>query len=190
LVDLLMVAATQVLLYPWLYWFPAGLPFLKLGETVYDEKFPVCRMPAFQMGLLVSWRTRLEQASQVRMRNSRMLQEQLPPPVRNCILSKNNESPALRLPVLMPTMQAKVAMCRRAREQGLGVSGLYPATIANVPELRADIQSKEFPGAETIVSRLVTLPVHRYVNEQDMDRIVKAMEQAWGEDQQSQPTAS
>ena len=40
LANWLVVAVTQLLIDPSRYWFPAGLPFLKLGETKFYTDFP------------------------------------------------------------------------------------------------------------------------------------------------------
>ena len=183
-VELLAVVATRVLLHPLLYWLPAGLPFLGLGETKYDETFPIYRMSNLGAGLLFSWKSRLDRANRSRFHNSRLFLERLPASVHMHVVSKSRESAPLRLPLLMPSAQAKATMCRMAHEQGLGVSALYPATIAKIPELTSMFQSKEYPGAEAVVSRLVTIPVHQYVTEQDVDRIVKAIDRSWSGTQQ------
>jgi hypothetical protein len=54
LTNWLEVAATQFLINPSRYWFPAGLPFLKLGETKFYTDFPITRMDPVRAGLLLS----------------------------------------------------------------------------------------------------------------------------------------
>jgi perosamine synthetase len=44
---------------PSLFWFPKFLPFLKLGETIYDPNFIIRKMSPFQAGLIKNWKTKL-----------------------------------------------------------------------------------------------------------------------------------
>ena len=53
-------------IHPLLYWLPAGLPFLRLGETVYYTDFPMYRMDEVRAHQLQGWDRRLAQANQER----------------------------------------------------------------------------------------------------------------------------
>lgn len=182
--NTLSVVATKVLLNPMLYWLPAGLPFLGLGETKYYSDFPLCRMDGMRAGLLSSWRNRLEESNRYRIQLGRLFQRRLPSFAQIGRVSQS-ESAYLRLPLLMPTAQQKAAFCLMAKEYGLGVSASYPAPISKIPEIASKYQSKRFPGAEALASRMVTLPLHRYVTEDDVDRIAKAVGRFYGEIQES-----
>ena len=51
--------ALMVLAHPWLFWLPRSMPFLKLGETLFEPHFPMLRMSALQAGLARNWRKKL-----------------------------------------------------------------------------------------------------------------------------------
>ena len=57
--TLVEAAMMTVFLRPSLYWMPAALPFLGLGETVYETDFTLARLSGAQAGLLRDWRERL-----------------------------------------------------------------------------------------------------------------------------------
>jgi dTDP-4-amino-4,6-dideoxygalactose transaminase len=181
LANALAVVATKVLLHPMLYWLPAGLPFLGLGETKYSLDFPVCRMDGVRAGFLSSWRSRLEESNRCRIKIHQLFRKRLP----SCAHIIDSMSPDqlayLRLPLLMRTAQQKVELCFIAKEYGLGVSASYPAPVSMIPEVASGHQSQRFPGAEALAARLVTLPLHRYVTEDDVDRIAMAISRFSGE---------
>lgn len=170
--NFLSVLATKWLLQPNMYWVPAGLPFLGLGETIFYPDFPVHRMDGIRMALLLSWKNRLERSNTNRAEVARRMIEQLPLSGRTAQVSES--APWLRLPVLMPTSEDKRALCQVAQQKGLGISGLYPAPISEIPELRTRFAQDHYPGARTLAERLVTLPTHCYVSDRDIERICAA----------------
>ncbi len=52
--------AMMIFTNPRLFWLPRAMPFLRLGETLFDPSFPILRMSGFQAGLGRNWRTRLQ----------------------------------------------------------------------------------------------------------------------------------
>jgi dTDP-4-amino-4,6-dideoxygalactose transaminase len=181
LANALTVVATKALLHPLLYWLPAGLPFLGLGETKYSLDYPVCRMDGMRAGLLSSWRSRLEESNQCRIKTHQLFRKRLSPVAHILDTRSSDQSVYLRLPLLMPTAQQKAALCLIAKDYGLGVSASYPAPVSMIPEVAYGHQSQRFPGAEVLAARLVTLPLHRYVTEDDVDRIAMAVSRFSGE---------
>ena len=180
LANALTVVATKMLLHPLLYWLPAGLPFLGLGETKYSLDYPVCRMDGMRAGLLSSWRSRLEESNRCRIKTNRLFRRRLPSFFETRAAGLADHSTYLRLPLLLPTAQQKAALCLSAKNYGLGVSAFYPAPVSMIPEVAAKFQSQRFPGAEALAARLVTLPLHRYVTENDVDRIATAVSRLSG----------
>jgi perosamine synthetase len=146
----------SVFINPRFYWLPAGLPFLGLGETVYDPQFSMTRMPATAFGALRRWRARLEAANQARESVSdawaRELDVRMP-----------HQRALLRFPLLASSYDERAVLLDRARSRGLGASRMYPTAIHRIPALRGRFGDQRFPGADTLASRLITLPTHEYV---------------------------
>lgn len=185
LANAIAVLATKALIHPRLYWLPAGLPFLGLGETKYDPKFPVYRMDGLRAGLLTSWKKRLEESNACRAETRRLFQSKLSARVERPIVGRSAQSVQLRFPVFMPSAGQKAAIGSVSREEGLGVSAMYPEPVSRIPVLYAENPSKRFMGAETLAARLVTLPLHQYVSASDVERIAHAVNRLSGSDAES-----
>ena len=166
-------------IHPALYWLPAGLPFLRLGETKFHTDFPMYRMDEVRAHQLQGWERRLALANQERAARAGWLIDGLDLHRRGIRPITGKEAIYLRLPVLLRDRETKEAVCRQSREVGAGLSPNYPATIQEIPELSGRVTSLTYPGAQEIVDRLVTLPTHQFVKEQDRVRINRILEN-WG----------
>ncbi|HJT21820.1 MAG TPA: DegT/DnrJ/EryC1/StrS family aminotransferase [Nitrospira sp.] len=158
-------------IHPSLYWFPAGLRFLGLGETKFYTDFPVLRMDGVRAGLMRGWVERLAEANRNRAACAGRLIAALELPQQGAKSVSGKSGVYLRLPVLMADRKAKEMVCNLSREYGAGVSPNYPATIQDIPELVGRIAVRACPGAQEVVERLVTLPTHRFVKQQDVRKL-------------------
>ncbi len=162
-------------IHPLLYWLPAGLPFLRLGETQFYTDFPIYRMDEVRAHQLQGWERRVALANQERAARAGWLIAGLDLHRRGITPITGKEAIYLRLPVLLRDRETKEAVCRQSREEGAGVSPNYPATIQEIPELAGRLASRKCVGAQEVIDRLVTLPTHQFVKERDrlkMDRVL------------------
>jgi perosamine synthetase len=171
LMNLFSALGMRLLLDPLLYWFPAGLPFLKLGETKFYDDFPLNRLGGVRAGLLWSWKERLEQSNSARRRAARGFMERLAPGIRVIQSPLGAKTIYLRLPVMMANKQAKEKLCNISKENGFGISALYPTAIQAIRELTGSLERTDFPAATMVAERLVTLPVHPLVRREDREKI-------------------
>lgn len=168
----LEVALTKVLISPSLYWLPAGLPFLKLGETKFYTEFPIARLDPVRAGLLRHWKRRLAKSTTSRVANSEQILRSLAQlNVHTIKPSEGGQSVYLRLPMLMRSKQEKDAVCRTSSDQGLGISPLYPTSLQQINELRDTLLCQDVPQSTMIAERLITLPTHELVSVSDIVRI-------------------
>ncbi|MBK8277163.1 MAG: DegT/DnrJ/EryC1/StrS family aminotransferase [Nitrospira sp.] len=165
----------RIFIHPALYWFPAGLPFLGLGETKFYTDFQMFRMDDVRAHLLTGWQRRLARANQGRSSRARWLVEGLDLARKGVQPIMGEGSLFLRLPVLVRDREAKEAVCRLSHEQGAGLSPNYPATVQDIPELAGQLAGRRYPGAQEVVDRLVTLPTHQFVSEQDRLKIDRVL---------------
>jgi len=75
------------------------------------------------------------------------------------------------LPLWSPRAVRAELLDRSARR--LGVASAYPLPLVRLPQfavycVNAD---EQFPGAELLAGRLITLPTHELLNEADLQRI-------------------
>jgi len=162
LAELVRLAVMAAFIRPNLYWLPASLPFLRLGETIFPGDVVLQRLSAMQAGLLHSWRERLAESNHIRSENAADFSRRLSlrPP-------RGHRHPYLRLPVLAATPASRTRIFDMSRRQGLGMSVGYPATINQVPQLRGYFDAGRFPGAAKLAEQLLTIPTHNWVEERD-----------------------
>jgi dTDP-4-amino-4,6-dideoxygalactose transaminase len=154
------LAVMGVFLRPELYWFPAGLPFLGLGETVYSTEFSITRLPAVGAGILREWRRRLERSNARRQQHVATLTASITQGRARV------SGPLLRFPVLARECRDRDALLAAGRR--LGVTRMYPGPIHEIAELRSRFPGQRFPGAEALAETLVTLPTHPLVAASDL----------------------
>jgi len=175
----LEVALMHVLIRPSTYWFPCGLPFLKLGETKFYHDFPTVRMDRIRAEFLANWRTRLSRITLSRSDITSRLVRSLNESVPHLIFPRSEYgSVHLRLPVLMKSSEQKRRLCALSKQRGLGISPCYPAPVQDIPELQSTLRGIDAMGASMLAECLVTLPTHGYVTDRDVRRIVAAVKEA------------
>jgi len=149
---------------PSLYGIPASLPFLGLGETTYKEPWqPTGMSTGPAAALLVNWEPskreeegRRRYASEWSMRNRRECSN-AHPPARPPARPAEVWSGFLRAPTLTET-----AVTNSGRHDN-GIMRGYPNVLAELAPVRERLQTKEpLPGADTLVTQLVTGPSHRW----------------------------
>jgi dTDP-4-amino-4,6-dideoxygalactose transaminase len=167
--------ALVVLNHPRVFLLPRSMPFLKLGQTIYDPHFPILRMSSFQAGLAIRWRQKLFAMRTVRRRNvARWLA---------LLAGRKGHSPSgpplalLRFPVRIGDSSERERVLRRSAEAGLGIMPAYPGNIASIPELDGTIPDGPFPASEQWARELVTLPTHSYLTDKDASRIMELLSQ-------------
>jgi dTDP-4-amino-4,6-dideoxygalactose transaminase len=168
-------------IHPLLYWLPAGLPFLRLGETKFYTEFPIYRMDEVRAHQLQGWERCLALANQERAARAGWLIDGLDVHRRDIRPIMGKEAIYLRLPVLLRDRETKEAVCRQSREVGAGLSPNYPDTIQDIPELSGRIATRTCPGAKDLVNRLVTLPTHQFVTEVDRLKICRILGSRWND---------
>ena len=158
------IVLLELFIRPSLYWFPAGLRFLRLGETFFYRDFPIKKLSGMQAGVLTGWRARLENSNEARKRHARGLIDALK-------LDRPRDAAYLRLPVLAQNREMGERLLARSREKGLGLSAMYPTEVTEIPEIKEQFCGVGFPVAHDVASRLLVLPTHPLLTEVDLDRI-------------------
>jgi dTDP-4-amino-4,6-dideoxygalactose transaminase len=169
LTDLKNIASLflmSLFIHPALYWLPASLPFLKLGQTIFDRDFPVKRLSGSKAGILRHWRCRLETSNEARKNISSSLRAYL-----GTEKPENGEVPLLRFPVICATQDDRDDHFARLRDIGMGASKMYPGPVTEIPEISDIFTGSKFPGAKALSGRLLTVPTHYLVHIRDIERI-------------------
>ncbi len=161
--------ATQLLIHPALYWFPAGLPFLRLGETILPDHVTVTRLSRAGRGLAREWKRRVEEGNDHRARIGAHYSRRL-----GLDWGKGEELPYLRFPILVNDPGVRQRILGRSHERGLGIAPMYPVSIdalEGVPRSPGGC-----PRAADVARSLLTLPTHHFVTDRDSEAIVAALQ--------------
>jgi len=163
--------ALKLLGSPWLYWLPQSLPWLHLGETIFDPDFRLQTFSGFQAGLSRSWQMRLDTFRRQRRHNASDWAElatigalhPYPPAVTNADL--------IRFPLLCSDEAQRRQLLQTSAQHGLGLAPVYPQAIGDIDVLQGHCSGGPYPQARHLVRRLLTLPIHPLVTARDRQRI-------------------
>jgi dTDP-4-amino-4,6-dideoxygalactose transaminase len=168
----LVTAAAQWLLgRPALYALPSGLPFLRLGDTVYRPPTAPRAMSRVSRAILGVTLTRADQEGAVRRAHAARLHAALAGNKREWVPSISADAQAgyLRFPIVLPPSALERARAARS----LGIMPGYPRPLAYLPGFgsRAELPHGKPVGAEHLARHLFTLPTHSLLSERDLVRL-------------------
>lgn len=163
-------AAMTFFTHPPLFWIPRCMPFLRLGETLFEPDFPMLRMSSFQAGLTANWRERLQSMRDARRTNVRRWMELLEETGNRGICSHLLPQPLglLRFPIRVRDSEKRKTLLHESANKGVGVMSVYPESINRLTELRGEIPAQACPVAESCARELVTLPTHPFLTQKDV----------------------
>jgi dTDP-4-amino-4,6-dideoxygalactose transaminase len=171
----------MLFLHPLLFWIPRSIPFLRLGETLFELHFPMLKMSSFQAGLARNWQKRVEALRDARKKSVdrwiAVLEKGRVPGQR--ILASRSRG-LLRFPIRLGDQKKRESLLRESYRRGLGIMPLYPTSVNAIPELSETIRDGMFPVAESIARELVTLPTHAYLTDDDVTEIGALVSRALG----------
>ncbi len=182
--ELLTTVVMKIFIRPGLYWFPSGLPSLRLGETIFYRDFAVTRLSGMKAGLLRNWGKRLEETNKVRRSTSGYF-------IRLLGLGPDGggDLPYLRLPLLAGSEEQRDRIYSESRAKGLGISLMYPTPVSEIKEIREEFSGRKYPGASLTAKRLLTIPTHQYLTDGDRTAIVELLKRHLAERPAGAPPA-
>lgn len=169
--DFVQLAMMTIFIRPSLYWIPSAVPALRLGETIFPDDVAVQRMTGLKAGLLCGWKSRLARANRVRSATAADFAERL-------AVAALGAHPYLRLPLSACSVESKRRLHAESKARGLGLSAAYPTPISDIPQVRARINGQQYPSAQRVAERLLTIPTHQWVNENDKRAIAALWHEA------------
>lgn len=176
---LLKMMSYSLLLHPRRFWIPNSLPFLKLGTTEFNPCFKVQGLHPLSAALLAPLVKDLESINRVRRSNAEAIRNGLQGKDEFALPSPagNSEPTFVRFPVIARDAITRDRAIARLRSVGIGATRFYPSAICDIPGIERHMSTQEFhrARAEDLSRRLLTLPVHPFVEPQDIERIVEVM---------------
>lgn len=178
--SLAKVTLYSLFVHPYLYWIPNSLPFLRLGETKFVSQFEtrsMCRYQAALGKILVFLSDSLNQG---RARNSRFLIERLTHCTDNpsfFIPGDDFPIPYLRLPVILVSPNLRERILSELVGKGIGATRMYGVALPRIAGVSPHLfEVAEYPNAEYIAARLLTLPVNSLVTQKDVETVIGVFE--------------
>jgi len=173
------ITAYSAFLRPRLYWLPDKMPFLKLGQTVFNEHFTSGNLSKIQKCAGAVLFPGLEKINLIRSRKAKIICEAILGDNRYQVpgYGAENSPIYLRLPVLAENRNARDRLIDSLQQAGIKSSSMYPSTIRKIEGIDKYLADREddFEGAEAVVDRLFTLPTHHYVNIGDIERMIDCL---------------
>lgn len=156
--DLLLLKAQWLFGRPSLYWIPAALPFLGLGETTYHRPKPIGGISTLAAGVL----NRVLPMVPAEVTRRRANAERLEVRFGGRQLPAGWQAGWLRFPNVR---QHTAGESLTSHNVALGVMGGYPLALSDLQGFGTRRLNREaaFPGARILAERLVTIPTHRFV---------------------------
>ena len=173
------IVLAALFLRPRLYWLPASLPFLGIGETHFEPDFSIDKLTRMQIDMVIAKLNELETINSIRINNARRLAMGLIESTRFQIpgWAQDRKTIYLRLPVLCADAGQRNRAIQLLRKQGISASPMYPSSIRRIPGIEpylADM-ADDFIGAESVVNRLLTLPTHPYLTAAHVKNILSCL---------------
>jgi dTDP-4-amino-4,6-dideoxygalactose transaminase len=159
---------------PYLYRFPSVVPFLHLGETKCEIEFSSEQMSTIQKIVAVAQLYEADSRTCIFHKNSELWCDQLKDlelilPVKVRARPELQISP-IRFPVIFPSSKIRDKAYRQLRRCGLGASCSYPHILSDFMELKSHCINLDAPRAKDIATRIMTLPVHGYLQASDVTK--------------------
>jgi perosamine synthetase len=182
---LLRAAAQCALGDPLMFAVPSAMPWLHIGQTRYNPAGPPAAMARASVRLLERSLAAAEHETAIRRNNAGALVAALAglavervPAHPHAVRPVPEGKPGyLRFPVRISQGWRGFADPARARRSGIAPA--YPATLADLPAVRERLTLPSgvwrWPGAETLVRELVTLPTHSLVTNGDREETIDVL---------------
>jgi len=173
--DFIKLTIYTILLRPWLYWIPAKMPGLGLGQTEYTTDYPISLYNHHMKGLAEVLFNDIDTITSTRKNNYQRLQDAAAQASQlQAIQPINTAEPAyLRLPIIFDTNTSREAFIKLANKHGISATISYPQSLADLSEIQgfATVHNDHAEGGRFIASHIVTIPTHGYMSDRDIDSI-------------------
>ena len=175
----------SIFLHPRLYWIPQHLPFLKLGDTIFNLNFKIKRMDAFTSVLGIVMIEHIAKITMIRAKKEGLIFQKLSSFRDYFLTNGQNTSHLLRFPLLMKNKQQKELVLSELKRGGVGATGLYPAPLNLFKDTKKYFHGNDhYKNAQSFSERILTLPLHDYITEKDIDKIKNTMKKIVRKDEQ------
>jgi len=174
-----MTAAFQ----PQGWWLATHLGLHKIGDQESSWGFQVTGLTDAQAAVGGEQLARLDAINARRRANAARLMHLVDEvdfahvPLPDSLEEDHVEPGFLRLPLILDSEERRDALFQVLWDAGIGAGKLYKRTLA---EIFPQYALTAYPGAHAVSRRLLTLPTHHYLREDDFERIAAALKKVGG----------
>jgi len=168
--------AYAAMLRPSRYWVVDHVPCLELGASHFEPRFHIARLSAYQQRLARRLFPLVDSYNRIRRAHAERLWAgiegvegiEVPRPLEGA------QPVYLRFPILTRDESHRARLLRGLRGAGIIASPSYPTAIGDIPGIAAYLapDQEPCPGAQSIATRILTLPTHPWVTVRDIERMV------------------
>lgn len=167
----------SIFFHPRLYWILQHLPFLKLGETIFNLDFKIKRMDTFISALGIVMIEKITNINKIRAEKKGLIFKKLSDFGNYFLSNEQNSFRLQRFPLLLKNKEQKESLLSELKLRGLGATGMYPAPLNLFNDTKNYFnRNEQYKNAQSFSERILTLPLHEYVTEKDIDSIRNLME--------------
>lgn len=180
--DLLRAFSFWLMIKPALYAVPARIAMLRLGETKVELKLTNPQMSLGAQATALAAVGLASQTAAVFVEHAHWWHEALQEfdliePFIERQFSFDGSVVPIRYPVLFSSASDRDACFQALAGRGLGVSISYPSVLMDYPVLRGKVQGTA-ESARSVASRILTFPVHQYLQKHDVEQAVTLIRRA------------
>lgn len=175
IIQFFYALALVLLLRPAFYWIPSSMPFLHLGETHFDPRFPMLKLSGFQAGLLRDFKAKLLRSRSARRGNVQFWLDNCSNLGMKCLGNQALIPDLIRFPFHLASHESTERLLDKSRTQGYGIARTYPDAIHGIQELKNQFAGQDFANARQAAQELLTLPVHGFLNNKDREHILQLL---------------
>lgn len=173
-IEPIKLMAYSALFHPRLFWIPQALPFLHIGETIFTLDMDHEKMLPLSKRL---GRIMLKDINSI-LANRQSVAFQYAERLKDCkgqfafFPPFQHRINLLRFPFIFEDSRKRDLCLAELSHRGLGASGGYPCPLNRMEGAKRYFSlDHKLPNADQTARRVMTLPLHRYVNSQDIEMI-------------------
>lgn len=182
--SLCFSAAVSIAENPLFYRLPACLPGLVLGNTVYHSEIERRQMTAAEsvvalarMDELTEFRASVLRATTLWANKLGQFHDSgLEQPFLARTYDTSGSVVPIRYPILFASRETREKVWKDLSEQGLGASRAYNCLMTDFSAVKLAADSGDLRISLEVAARLITLPVHRYVDDFVVERTLQVIE--------------
>ena len=167
-------ASFQIAFHPRGWWAATRAGLHRVGNHEASWGYAVTNLTTAQAGIGQALLPRLDEINAQRRHRAVVLAEAIKhsSSLQSINIDEGADPIFLRFPLIAESEQQRENLFSELWANGVGAGRLYEETLPAIYPTNDDVS---FPGAETIAHRLLTLPTHHYVTEEDLQKISRIL---------------